>query len=368
MSHTEIETLDLGDALNRYGPTSARPLPDVAMRERKRPVDTPIVDIHAHVGVPEAAEYAKPHVVPNDIPMVRHSNALNREVNAQQEADRKVAMVDVEDRMKVLDAQGIDIQVVAPVPVQCYYSIPLEHAVKASRMVNDGVAAFVGQKPDRLVGLGTVPLQDAAEAVKALDYCINDLGFRGVQILTNVNGKELAAPEFAPFWERAQELGALVMIHPNGFTDGDRFKDYHFSNIIGNPLETTVALHHLIFSGTLERLPDLKILAVHGGGYLGAYSGRIDHAWGARKDAHAGLPKPPTHYLGKVFFDNVVFTPHQLEHLVKVWGADQIVMGSDYPFDMADYDPVGHVLSAGFDKDINAKIMGQNALRVLGLD
>lgn len=367
MSYSDIGTQERGDALNRYGPTSARPLPDPPMAARKRPVDTPIVDIHAHVAVPEAGAYAAPHVNVNDIPMARYSNELNRAVNKQQEADRRVAMTDFDDRMKVLDAQGIDIQVVAPPPNQCYYTIPLEHAVKASRMVNDGVATFVARRPDRLVGLGTVPLQDAAEAVRELDYCVTDLGLKGVEILTNVNGKELADPDYAPFWKRAEELGCLVMIHPNGFTQGERFRDYHFSNMIGNPLETTVALHHLIFSGTLERMPDLKILAVHGGGYLGAYSGRIDHGWGARKDAHAGLPKPPTHYLGKIFFDNVVFTTHQLEHLVKVWGPDQIVMGTDYPFDMADYDPVGHVLSAGFTPEVTARIMGQNAMRLLGL-
>jgi aminocarboxymuconate-semialdehyde decarboxylase len=154
-----------------------------------------------------------------------------------------------------------------------------------------------------------VALQDPAEAVTELERCMGPLGMKGVEILTNVNGEELAAPRFAPFWKKAEELGALVMIHPNGFTHGDRFHDYYFSNVIGNPMETTIALHHLIFSGTLERMPDLKILAVHGGGYLPAYSGRIDHAWGARRDCNAGLPKPPTHYLRKIYFDNVVFTP-----------------------------------------------------------
>jgi aminocarboxymuconate-semialdehyde decarboxylase len=234
-------------------------------------------------------------------------------------------------------------------------------------MVNEGIAGFVAKRPDRFAGLGTVAMQDPAEAVKELDYCMTKLGFKGVEVLTNVHGAELAAPQFAPFWKRAEELGALVMIHPNGFTHGDRFHDYYFSNVIGNPLETTIALHHLIFSGTLERMPDLKILAVHGGGYLPSYSGRIDHAWGARKDSHADLPKPPTHYLRKVYFDNVVFTPHQLEYLVKVYGADKIVMGTDYPYDMCDYDPVEHVISAGLSAEDTAKVAGGTAARLLGL-
>jgi aminocarboxymuconate-semialdehyde decarboxylase len=361
MTHSDISTLDRGDYVNRYGPTAARPVP----ASRKR-LSTPTVDIHAHVAVPEAAAYVAPHLTMTDIAMVRHSNAETRAINMTQDTDRKVAMVDMDDRLAVLDAMGIDFQVVAPPPFQCYYSVAIEHAVKASRMVNDGLAAFVAKRPDRFAALGTVALQDAAEAVRELDYCMG-LGFKGVEVLTNVHGRELADPAYAPFWKRAEELGALVMIHPNGFTHGDRFHDYYFSNVIGNPLETTIALHHLIFSGTLERHPDLRILAVHGGGYLPAYSGRIDHAWGARADSHAGLPRPPTHYLRKIFFDNVVFTPHQLKYLVDLYGADQIVMGTDYPYDMCDYDPVEHVISTGLSPEDTAKVAGGTARRLLGL-
>ncbi len=124
----------------------------------------------------------------------------------------------------------------------------------------------------------------------------------------------------------------------------ERLTRFYFNNVIGNPLETTIALHYLIFDGVLERHPNLKILAVHGGGFLGAYHGRIDHAWGARSDSHGDLPKPPTEYLKKVYFDSVVFTPAQLEALVKTFGADHVLMGTDYPFDMADYNPVEHVV------------------------
>jgi len=137
--------------------------------------------------------------------------------------------------------------------------------------------------------------------------------------------------------------------------------------VIGNPLETTIALHYLIFDGVLERHPNLKILAVHGGGYLASYSGRIDHAWGARSDSHGGLPHPPTTYLKRIYFDTVVFTPHQLIELVRLYGADKIVMGTDYPFDMGDYDPVGHVCTAGLDAAAVAAICGGNAKRLLGL-
>src|SRR6202000_3220940 len=149
------------------------------------------------------------------------------------------------------------------------------------------------------------------------------LKFKGVQILTNVAGRELSDPAFAPFWKRAEGLHALVLLPPIGFTEGQRLSRFYFNNVIGNPLETTLALHYLIFDGVLERYPNLKIFAMHGGGYLGGYSGRIDHAWGARSDSHGTLPKPPTEYLKKVYVDTVVFTPIQLEALVKTFGVDK---------------------------------------------
>ena len=186
-------------------------------------------------------------------------------------------------------------------------------------------------------------------------------------MLTNVNGRELSDPAFAPFWKKAEELGALVVIHPNGFTDAARLSRFYFNNVIGNPLETTIALHYLIFDGVLERHPKLKILAVHGGGYLASYSGRIDHAWGARSDSHGDLPHPPTTYLKRLYFDTIVFTPHQLQELVRLYGADRILMGTDYPFDMGEYDPVGHVCGAGLDEGAVAAICGGNVQKLLAL-
>jgi aminocarboxymuconate-semialdehyde decarboxylase len=198
---------------------------------------------------------------------------------------------------------------------------------------------------------------------------MKQLKFKGVEILTNVNGKELSDPAFAPFWKKAEELDALVLIHPTGFTQPQRFARFYFNNVIGNPLDTTVALHYLIFDGVFERHPKLRVLAVHGGGFLGAYSGRIDHAWGARSDAHGNLPKPPTTYLRRnVYFDTVVFTPHQLEALVNTFGADRIIMGTDYPFDMLEYDPIGHIASVeSFDDKTRAALAGGNAKKLLGM-
>jgi aminocarboxymuconate-semialdehyde decarboxylase len=225
----------------------------------------------------------------------------------------------------------------------------------------------VGKHKDRLVALGGVPMQDGNEAAKELERGMTQLGFKGVEILTNVNGKELSDPAFVPFWKKAEELDALVLIHPTGFTQPQRFGRFYFNNVIGNPLDTTMALHYLIFDGVFERHPKLRVLAVHGGGFLGAYSGRIDHAWGARSDAHGDLPMPPTTYLRRnVYFDTVVFTPHQLEALVKTYGGDRIVLGTDYPFDMLEYDPIGHVASVeSLDSATRAAICGGNAKKLL---
>lgn len=363
MTKADIDTKTLGDAINRYGPTAGRPVPDEPGR-----LDTKTVDIHAHVTVPAGFEYMGPHMDVSKIAMVKHSNEETRAINMQQDKDRTGAMTDIEDRMRVLDAQGVDMQVVAPPPFQCFYQSPVEHCIKGSEIVNDGLAEWVGQRPDRFAALGTLPMTDPDAAVTELERCMGPLGMKGVEILTNIDGEELASPRFEKVWKKAEELGALVMVHPNGFTQGDRFHDYYFANVMGNPLETSLAVAHLIFSGTMERCPDLKVLAVHGGGFLPAYSARIDHAWGARKDSQAGLPHPPTHYLRKMYFDTVVFSNHQLEYLVKTYGADHIVMGTDYPYDMADYDPVGHVAGCdGLSDEEKAKVGGLTAVNLLGL-
>ena len=325
------------------------------------------VDIHAHVGVPEAAKFIEPHLDWNTIPLSRFANAQTKALSQKQEADIR-GHASADQRLADLDAMAIDVQFIAPPPPQCYYTVPLDIAVQAARMVNDGIAAFCAKKADRFKGFGTVPMPDGNEASKELERCVKQLGFKGVQVITNVNGKELSDPVFTPFWKKAEELGVLVMIHPNGFTDASRFERFYFNNVIGNPLETTVALHYLIFDGVLERHPKLKILAVHGGGYLGAYSGRIDHAWGARSDSHGLLPQPPTSYLKRVYVDSVVFTPHQLAELTRVFGTDHVLMGTDYPFDMAEYDPVGHIAAVpSFDAATIAALAGGNAKRLLGL-
>lgn len=354
----------MSEVWNRFGPTAAR---SHAKPGRTVRPSSMTIDVHSHVAVPEAANFVKPYLEIASMPLVNFATPDTRALNQHQDADRRSRMTKYDERFADLEEMGVDLQVVNPLPPQCYYTLPIEIADKASRIVNDGLAEYVSCHPDRFVAFGTVPLQDGAAAATELERCVKKLGFKGVQILTNVAGKELSDPAFAPFWAKAEQLGVLVVLHPNGFTQADRLSRYYFNNIIGNPLDTSIALHYLIFDGVLERHPNLNILAVHGGAYLAAYSGRIDHAWGARSDCRGKLPKPPTIYLKKIYFDTVVFTPHQLKYLVQVFGADKILMGTDYPYDMAESDPIAHVVSAELDSASVAAITGGNVRRLLKL-
>ncbi|MGA9894374.1 MAG: amidohydrolase family protein, partial [Xanthobacteraceae bacterium] len=308
---------------NKYASTAARSHGRPGRETRPKSVT---IDIHSHVGVPAAAKFVEPHLDWATIPLAHFANAETKALGQKQEADIR-ERAGHEHRLADLDAMGIDMQMIAPPPPQCYYTVPLDIAVKATQMVNDGITEFCAKAPDRFKGFGSVPMTDGAEAVKELERCVKQLGFTGIEILTTIAGKELSDPAFAPFWKRAEELGVLVMLHPNGFTEASRLTHFYFNNVLGNPLETTIALHYLIFDGVLERHPKLKILAVHGGGYLGAYSGRIDHAWGARSDSHGALPNLPTSYLKRIYVDTVVFTPNQLAELVRVFGADHVLLG-----------------------------------------
>jgi len=351
---------------NKYSDTAARKHGKPGREVRPKSVT---IDMHAHAVVPEAGKFAGPHLDISTVPLAHFASQDTKDLNAKQEADVRSRMTTYDERFADMDRMGVDMQYVMPAPPQIYHTIALEYAVPAARIVNEGIAAYCAKHKDQLIPCGTVPMQDGHEAAKELEHCIKTLGFKGVEILTNVNGRELSDPAFAPFWKKAEELDALVAIHPNGFTEGKRLSRFYLNNVLGNPFETTLALHYLIFDGVFERHPKLKVFAMHGGGYLGGYSGRIDHAWGARSDVQADLPKLPGHYLRtNVFFDTVVFTPLQLENLVRTFGIGRIMMGTDFPFDMMEADPIGHVASVEMlDGGARAAIAGGTAKKLLGL-
>ncbi|MEU6407818.1 amidohydrolase family protein [Microbispora sp. NPDC046933] len=324
-----------------------------------------IIDMHAHLAVPEAEELvqgAPGLAAEHAVEQASHS-AHSLRVNREQLARVIPRMRDVRARLADMDAMGVDVQAVSPMPMHHYWAPP-ELAARFARTVNDGVAAHVAQAPDRLAGIGTVPLQHPELAVAELERALA-LGLRGVTVSTNVDGRELADPRHEPFWEAAAAHGVPVLIHPWGCTLGPRLAAHYLGNSIGQPVETTVALAHVICSGLLDRLPGLRLCAAHGGGYLPAFTARADHAWHNRPDARS-CAEPPSAYLRRIWFDSLVYTAPALRALVNAASADRVVIGTDYPFDMGVDDPLVRLDSAGLGPADVKKIVSANALDLLG--
>jgi aminocarboxymuconate-semialdehyde decarboxylase len=293
------------------------------------------------------------------------TSAASNAVNAEMFAAIGPALNGIDQRLVDMDRLGIDVQALSPNPGQYFYFTDPELGRQTSRAVNDAIAEAVARRPERFVGMGTVPMQNVELAIAEMRRCVKDLDLRGIEISTNVNGRELADPAFRPFFAAAQELGILIFIHPLGFTQGERLSEHYLNNLLGNPLESTIALSHLIFGGVLKDMPDLKICVAHGGGYLPAYWGRMDHAYRARADCRQHIDHEPSHYLRRIWLDTLVFDQDQLDSLVRTHGADRLCLGTDYPFDMAEPDPVG--FHARLSEADRKKIVGANAAGLLGL-
>jgi aminocarboxymuconate-semialdehyde decarboxylase len=276
-----------------------------------------VIDLHAHCAIPEALA-----LLGQDDPFA----PLLKE-NAGQ-------------RLQAMDEQGIDIEALSINPF--WYSAERDLAAEVIRVQNE----------------------------QLVEFCAVELGLRRALIGGSVNGEELADPKFHAFWAKAEELGALIFIHPQGTAElvGRLRGNGVLDNVIGNPLETTIALAHLIFEGTLDRFPRLKILAAHGGGYLPAYAARFDHGCRTFPSRCTAIAKQPSAYLKQLAFDSLVFTPEGLRHLVAETGARQIVLGTDYPYPWT-HTAVDHVLNTPelSDEDRIA-ILGGNAARLLGID
>ncbi len=327
------------------------------------------IDSHCHLHIHAAEATVTGMVDMKDLPLMHWVSDLTRQVNKKQMEDRFDAITDLDTRIAAMDEMGVDFQIIAPTPNQCFYWVAGDKGYVANRQVNDGLAAAVAAHPDKFAAIGTIPMQNTDEAIKELDRIVGTLGFKGVQILTWVHGKEVSDPSHDPIWERIQELDVPIFLHPNGFPQGERFTKHYFSNVIANPLETAMAIQRFIFDGVLERFPRLKIYCAHGGGYLPSYHARMDHAWGARPDCREIIQSPPSFYLKKMWFDSVVFSYEQLEYLVKLYGMNKIIMGTDYPFDMADSDPVGHVMNCpGLTDVAKNSICGGNSIELFKLD
>jgi len=308
------------------------------------------VDVHAHCIVPEAAAVIN-H--PLEAPGLLWSN--------------------VGDRLASMDTQGIDVEALSINPY--WYRAPRDAAAELIRIQNEKLAEFCATHPQRFVGFATTALQHPDLAAEQLEHAVKRLGFRGAGVAGSVAGQDLADPKFHPFWQKAEELGVLVFMHPLGTRElepsGRLNGSGLLTNTIGNPLETTIALSHLIFEGTLDRFPGLKICAAHGGGFLPSYAARSDAVISCFPNRVGPLPKKkPTQYLkdGQLYFDSIIFTPEGLRHLVAETGPERVMIGTDYPFSWVT-NPVDHILETPELSDADKiAILGGTAQKLLGIN
>jgi aminocarboxymuconate-semialdehyde decarboxylase len=320
------------------------------------------VDAHAHVIVPEVLR--EPWG-----PRVRWEDGT--QVVALGGREIRSAVRDFVDADAILAAQdeaGVDHVVLCPWVNLLGYEAPADEALERCRIQNEGLCALRAAHPDRVSVLGTVPLQDPEVAAAELE-ALMDSRFAGVEIAASVNGVALGDERLAPFWAAAEATGALVFVHPTTRgSSGPGFDDFYLWNLVGNPMETTVAAAHLVLAGVLDRHPGLQVLLAHGGGALPALRGRLRHGWSAVAPAGAKLAEDPEASLRRLYYDTVVFDPEVLRELVAFAGADHVLLGSDYPFDMADARPAETVAAASLRPDEEAAVLGGNAARLLGLE
>jgi aminocarboxymuconate-semialdehyde decarboxylase len=333
-----------GGAVGGGGPAAHRRREVVVSGKRVK-----TVDVHAHCIVPEAAAVIN-H--PLEAPGLLWSN--------------------VGDRIASMDRQGIDVEALSINPY--WYRAERDAAAELIRIQNEQLAQFCQTHPDRFVGFATSALQYPELAAEQLEHAVKRLGFKGAGVAGSVAGQDLADPKFHPFWKKCEELDVLVFMHPLGTRElepSGRLKGSGLlTNTIGNPLETTIALSHLIFEGTLDRFPGLKICAAHGGGFLPSYAARSDAVISCFPNRVGPLPKKkPTQYLkdGQLYFDSIIFTAEGLRHLVAESGHGRVMIGTDYPFPWVT-NPVDHILDTpGLSEDDKIAILGGTAQKLLGI-
>jgi aminocarboxymuconate-semialdehyde decarboxylase len=326
------------------------------------------IDAHAHVIVPEILRDAAPGEAWR--PRVWWEDGAQMvELGGRAIRSAVREFVDPEAILAEQDAAGIDHIVLCPwVNLLGYDAEPAE-GLERCRLQNAGLAALRATHPDRVSVLGTVPLQDPELAAAELEALMAGGSFAGVEIAASVGGAYLGDDRLEPFWAAAEASGALVFVHPStrGFSD-PVFDDFYLWNLVGNPLETTIAGAHLVLSGVLERHPRLRVLLAHGGGALPALRGRLRHGWSFQPQTRSRLTEDPEASLRRLYYDTVTHDAGLLADLVRFAGADHVLLGSDYPFDMADARPADTVAAAGLTPDEEQAVLGRSAARLLGLE
>ena len=325
------------------------------------------VDVHAHVIVPELLRDAAPEE--SWRPALRRADGRRVvEFGGRKISSMINECVELDRILAAQERAGIDHVVLSPWVPLLFYDVEPQEALHRCRIQNDGLERMRRDRPYRVSVLGSVPLQDPPLAASELEALMASGAFAGVEITASVGGTYLGDPQFQPFWEAAERTGALVFIHPttSGFIAG-AFGDYYLHNLVGNPMETTLTAAHMVLSGVMERRPRLKVLLAHGGGAILALRGRLRHGHEAIGAAGAALTESPEAAIRRFMFDTVTHDPAVLRDLVRYVGAEQVLLGSDYPFDMADPHPVETVRRAALEEGDEAAVLSGNAERLLAI-
>lgn len=346
----------------------------------RRPAATPrrtrarkpfVVDMHAHIqNPPEVMAFTKGRTIDSSIPPGTPEDLAAQDRRWVEDFTRK--QNDLKLRLEEMDRTGVDVQVLTTgILRSCTYWATPEDGLRMDRLINDWTAELVARKPDRLVGLGSVPLQAPALAIKELERCMGPLGLKGVQVAScvgdvNAGGMELGDSRLDPFWAAAERLGAVVFLHPAGVL-GERWHRYQLWNSIGQNNEEALAMASLIYEGTMDRFPRLKLCVAHGGGFLPYYAGRIDRNYIEKAFTRVNLTKMPSDYLKHNFwYDTCIYNDDQFDYLVEKVGAERILMGSDFP--VGEEDPVQFVKRCRrLSSAAKERILGLNAAELLGL-
>ena len=297
-----------------------------------------MIDFHSHV-IPEtiiAAMRADPE---------RYATRIEEQAGKRYlvRGKLKLELLDefsvAEAKLDAMDRKGIEISVISPGPQVFFYGLPEQHGIEAARLVNDGIAAMVARRPSRLRGMATLPMQQPEAAIAEMERVVREYGFKGIELATSAPGGELADPKYRALLRRAQELKLTVFTHPNTIGAAGRLECYYLTNLIGNPLETTIMVANLMFSGALDELQELKILLAHGGGFAPYQVGRFVHGHKVRPETRANSASSAKALLRRFYFDTITHDPQALRYLIELVGAGRIVVGTDSPFDMGDENP-----------------------------
>jgi aminocarboxymuconate-semialdehyde decarboxylase len=273
---------------------------------------------------------------------------------------------ELERRFSDMDAAEVNVQVLSATPQTYLYDQDPALTVATSALQNDQIAKLTKTYPDRFMGIATLPMQAPESAAEELKRAVRELGMHGAMIGSNIAGKNLDDPALVPVWAAAAELGAFMMIHPTNVAGADRLRAYYLNNLIGNPLDTTIAAACLVFGGVMERHPKLNVCLVHGGGFVPYQAGRWAHGWHVRPEPKVNLKQSPEPWIDRFYYDTILHAKAQLEFLVASMGPTRVLMGSDYPYDMGTGECVRQVDALWIEDADKAAILSGNAVTLLG--